>query len=167
MLIRCSRRSHKFILKRLMNMLKEYSLLVIGVLFTEPSSLRRSGVVAAALTACRKRPAMVRRWPMGRSEDWRETRRESGAQTSSRAFRKLWPSIPHVGGGRSSFQMKERCMVRNCSFCEDGVWSAATDSLAATQFQGLIEPLSAFLLFTLKSESNKRASWHRCHQVLL
>lgn len=135
-----------------------------GVLFAEPSSLRQSGVVAAALTGCRKRPAMERRWPMGQSEDWRETQRESGALTSSRAFRKLWPSIPHVEGGRSSFQMKERCMVRKFLFCQDAVLSAATDSLTATQSHGLIEPLSAFLLFTLKSKSNQRASWHRPEQ---
>lgn len=88
---------------------------VVGVLLPEPSSLRRSGVAVAARTGRRRRLVMAKRWQMGRTVDLTATLREFGVQTLNKAFRKPWPSTLHVGGGRSYFQMRGRCMVRN--FC--------------------------------------------------
>uniref|UniRef100_A0A3Q3WJ81 YAP binding domain-containing protein n=1 Tax=Mola mola TaxID=94237 RepID=A0A3Q3WJ81_MOLML len=53
---------------------------------------------------------MAKRWQTGRTVDLTATLREFGVQTLNKAFRKPWPSTLHVGGGRSYFQMRGRCM---------------------------------------------------------
>ncbi|XP_036087690.1 transcriptional enhancer factor TEF-4 isoform X4 [Rousettus aegyptiacus] len=47
----------------------------------------------------------------GLGEMGAQTQRVSGAQTSSRASRRPWPSTHPAAGGKSSYLMKARCMV--------------------------------------------------------
>lgn len=54
----------------------------------------------------------VRSWGMDWTNPWRMTQRASGAQTSSRAFRKRWPSTHLAAAERSSSLMRARCTVR-------------------------------------------------------
>ena len=55
----------------------------------------------------RRAPAAAR----GLGEMGVQTQKVCGAQTSSRASRRPWPSTRHVAGGKSSCLMKARCMV--------------------------------------------------------
>lgn len=89
---------------------------VLGVLWLEPSSLRRSGVAVAALMGRRRIVVMERHWPMEQTVDWMGTQKGFGVQTLSRVFRKLWPSTLLVAGGRLYYQTRGRCMVRNSQF---------------------------------------------------
>lgn len=58
----------------------------------------------------------VRSWAKAWTNRWRTMPRACGVQTSSRAFRKRWPSIRPAADARSSYQMRARCTVSPSHF---------------------------------------------------
>lgn len=65
----------------------------------------------AAGAAARALPKTWKGWVTLQISQLTTMRKGSGVLTLSRAFRKPWLSIHPVGGGKSSYQTKARCMV--------------------------------------------------------